>query len=109
MNKDIQPQVNMNVTVKCACGNTFVTQSTSGDFMVEICSACHPFYTGQMKFVDTEGRIKKFEKKLQESQAKRQKFESKKKTKGKSKKGNTLSAQPSLKDLLKESKSNETK
>jgi large subunit ribosomal protein L31 len=50
-------------TVTCACGNTFVTASTRGSFMVEICSACHPFYTGKQKLVDTAGRIERFAKK----------------------------------------------
>ena len=50
-------------TVTCACGNTFVTASTRGSFMVEICSACHPFYTGKQKLIDTAGRIERFTKK----------------------------------------------
>jgi large subunit ribosomal protein L31 len=49
--------------VTCACGNTFVTASTRGSFMVEICSACHPFYTGKQKLIDTAGRIERFAKK----------------------------------------------
>lgn len=47
-------------TVTCACGNTFVTRSTKPEIRVEICSACHPFYTGKQKIVDTEGRVEKF-------------------------------------------------
>jgi len=47
-------------TVTCGCGNTFKTQSTKGDIRVEICSSCHPFYTGQQKIVDTEGRVERF-------------------------------------------------
>ena len=47
-------------TVVCACGNTFVTGSTLEKLHVEICSACHPFFTGKQKFVDTEGRVEKF-------------------------------------------------
>ena len=53
--------VESNVT--CACGHKFVTASTRGSFMVEICSACHPFYTGKQKLMDTQGRIERFEKK----------------------------------------------
>ena len=49
--------------VKCGCGNTFTTRSTVPEIHVEICSACHPFYTGKQKFVDTAGRIEKFQKK----------------------------------------------
>lgn len=46
--------------VTCACGNTFETRSTVEEIRVEICSACHPFYTGKQKIVDTEGRVEKF-------------------------------------------------
>ena len=48
------------VTVHCACGNTFETMSTAKEIRTEICSACHPFYTGKQKIVDTEGRVEKF-------------------------------------------------
>jgi large subunit ribosomal protein L31 len=48
--------------VSCACGNTFETRSTQGTIRVDICSACHPFYTGNQKFVDTAGRVDKFRK-----------------------------------------------
>ena len=50
-------------TIECACGNKFETFSTRGSFMVEICSACHPFYTGKQKLMDTAGRIDRFNKK----------------------------------------------
>jgi large subunit ribosomal protein L31 len=49
--------------VTCACGETFVTGSTKKSIRVEICSKCHPFYTGQRKFVDAEGRVQKFARK----------------------------------------------
>jgi large subunit ribosomal protein L31 len=56
------------VNVVCACGNTFKTRSThKGDLRVEICSNCHPFFTGRQKLVDTEGRVDRFVKKLQKS------------------------------------------
>lgn len=51
-------------TVKCACGNTFETRSTKSEIRVEICSKCHPFYTGKQKFVDAGGRVDKFKKRL---------------------------------------------
>jgi large subunit ribosomal protein L31 len=52
------------VNVVCACGNTFKTRSThKGDIRVEICSNCHPFFTGRQKLVDTEGRVDRFQKK----------------------------------------------
>jgi large subunit ribosomal protein L31 len=48
-------------TVRCSCGNTFITRSTKADLRVELCSECHPFYTGKQKLVDTGGRIDRFE------------------------------------------------
>ncbi|HEU0169814.1 MAG TPA: 50S ribosomal protein L31 [Acidimicrobiales bacterium] len=48
-------------TVRCSCGNTFTTRSTASDLRVELCSECHPFYTGKQKLVDTGGRIDRFE------------------------------------------------
>ncbi len=62
MKKGIHPEYKR-ATVKCGCGSTFTTGSTLGEIKVEICSACHPFYTGKQKFVDTAGRIEKFQKK----------------------------------------------
>ena len=50
-------------TVTCGCGNKFTTRSTRKTISVEICSACHPFFTGKMKYVDTTGRVEKFQKK----------------------------------------------
>ena len=60
--KGIHPEY-VETTVKCACGNTFKTRSTRKSISVEICSACHPFYTGKQKFVDSEGRVERFQKK----------------------------------------------
>lgn len=60
MKPDIHPRYEV-LTITCACGNTFQTRSThKGDLHVEVCSACHPFYTGQQKIVDTAGRVEKF-------------------------------------------------
>jgi large subunit ribosomal protein L31 len=53
-----------NCTVHCACGNTFVTRSTQAKLNVDICSHCHPFFTGKQKFVDTAGRVERFSKKF---------------------------------------------
>src|SRR5215831_12158105 len=52
-------------TVACACGNTFVTRSTRGDFQVDVCSACHPFYTGTQKLLDAAGRVDRFRKRYE--------------------------------------------
>jgi large subunit ribosomal protein L31 len=62
MKKDIHPEY-VESTVTCACGNTFKTRSTKKEIRVEICSSCHPFYTGKHKFVDSAGRVEKFRKK----------------------------------------------
>ena len=60
------------INVKCACGNTFETRSThKGDIVVEICSACHPFFTGKQKLVDTAGRIERFRRKFAATDAKK--------------------------------------
>lgn len=63
MREGIHPEYKV-ATVKCACGNTFETRSTRENINVEICSACHPFYTGKQKLVDTGGRVEKFRKKF---------------------------------------------
>ena len=57
-------------TVSCACGNKVETYSTRGSFNVDICSQCHPFYTGKQKFIDTAGRIERFQKKYGKGPAK---------------------------------------
>lgn len=62
MKKDIHPELH-DVTARCACGNAIQTRSTATDIHVTLCSACHPFFTGAQKFVDTAGRIDKFKKK----------------------------------------------
>jgi large subunit ribosomal protein L31 len=62
MRKGIHPQYKRAI-VTCVCGNTFETRSTVGDLKVEICSKCHPFFTGKQKLVDTAGRVERFQKK----------------------------------------------
>ena len=59
MKKNIHPEYKL-ATVTCACGNSFTTRSTVGDLKVEICSQCHPFYSGKQKLVDTAGRVDKY-------------------------------------------------
>lgn len=59
MKSGIHPNY-MNTTVTCGCGNTFQTRATKKEIRVEICSACHPFYTGQQRIVDTAGRVERF-------------------------------------------------
>lgn len=95
MKQNLHPKYNQ-ITVKCACGHTFETGSTLDSIQVEICSNCHPFFTGEMKFVDTMGRVEKF-------QAKRDRAAntvvSKKKASEKSDK-----PQKTLKEMLEESR-----
>jgi large subunit ribosomal protein L31 len=62
MKKEIHPEYHL-ITVHCACGNTFQTQSTAKELRVEICNACHPFFTGKQKLVDTAGRVEKYRRK----------------------------------------------
>lgn len=62
MKKGIHPKYEKSV-ISCACGNTFETGSTKKNMRVEICSACHPFFTGKQKIVDTAGRVERFNKK----------------------------------------------
>ena len=69
MKKDIHPQY-QEATVHCSCGNTFTTRSTKKELHVELCSQCHPFYTGKQKLLDTAGRVEKFNKKFASSEGK---------------------------------------
>lgn len=62
MKNDIHPEYHL-ITVHCACGNTFQTRSTVKELRVEICNACHPFFTGKQKLVDTAGRVEKYRRK----------------------------------------------
>jgi len=64
MKKEIHPQFFEVTTITCTCGNVIETGSTIENLHVEICSACHPFYTGQEKLIDTEGRVERFEKRI---------------------------------------------
>ena len=63
MKADIHPEY-YDTKVTCGCGNSFNTRSTRKELKVDICNACHPFYTGKLKFVDTAGRIEKFKNKF---------------------------------------------
>lgn len=60
MKKDIHPTYYSDATIKCACGASYLVGSTEKELSIEICSACHPFYTGKQKLVDTAGRVDKF-------------------------------------------------
>ncbi|PKN03020.1 50S ribosomal protein L31 [Candidatus Dojkabacteria bacterium HGW-Dojkabacteria-1] len=104
MKRDIHPKYNKSLKVVCSCGNTFETGSTleTDTLNVELCSKCHPFYTGEQKIVDTDNVVKKFEERAQKAAAmsfrsKREKMEARK-----NKKDTTIksSSTLTLKDML---------
>lgn len=99
MKADIHPQWYPEAQVTCACGASFKTGSTLPAIRVEICSQCHPFFTGQQKFVDTLGQVDRFIKKTKDSKVKqeeRKRILEARKSKVEDKK----KERPSLKDLL---------
>ena len=67
MKNDIHPTYNENVVVKCACGASFTVGSTRDNLGVEVCSQCHPFFTGKQKLLDTAGRVDRFKARLETS------------------------------------------
>ncbi len=75
MKTGIHPTWFPEATVVCACGNTWVTGATLAEIRTDICSACHPFYTGEQRIVDTEGQVDRFMKRLQQRDQKRQEVE----------------------------------
>jgi large subunit ribosomal protein L31 len=66
MKRDVHPEY-MTAHVRCTCGNEFVTRSTKPELHVEICSACHPFFTGRQKLIDTGGRVERFQRRAARS------------------------------------------
>jgi large subunit ribosomal protein L31 len=68
MKEGIHPEY-VPARVTCACGNTFITKSTHGDLSIDVCSACHPFYTGTQKLIDTAGRVDRFRKRYEKKAA----------------------------------------
>ena len=68
MKKNLHPELH-EVIAHCACGNSFATRSTDSDIRATICSNCHPFFTGATKFLDTAGRIEKFEARYKKAEA----------------------------------------
>ena len=81
MEKKIHPKWYPEAKISCACGHKFTAGATVPEIKVEICSQCHPFYTGQERLVDTAGRVEKFEKKLAVAQKTRKKSVRKKREK----------------------------
>ena len=66
--KKIHPQYYPEAVVRCACGNSWTTGSTAAEIRTDVCSACHPFFTGEQRIVDTEGRVDRFYRRLQQAQ-----------------------------------------
>lgn len=98
MKKNTHPQYYPNAKVTCACGHSFETGSTLKEIKVEICSQCHPFFTGQMKYVDTMGRVERFQKQ-QQAAAKRKYV--KKKDRRRQLQRSTKARPATLKEMLK--------
>ena len=98
MKASIHPQWFDDAKVSCACGNTFTVGATKAELRVEICSKCHPFFTGEMKFVDTQGRVERFQEKQKTAQAKAGVLAEKKKKK--EERVASLRNQKSLKEML---------
>lgn len=99
MKQKIHPVYYHNAVVNCSCGNKFTTGSTQKTIKVDVCSACHPFFTGQQKFVDTQGRVERFQvkQKMAGTYVRKQK------------KQREDQAPLSLKEMLAEAKSKSTK
>lgn len=99
MKQGIHPRWYPNTKVICACGANFTTGSTMREIRVDICSNCHPFFTGQTKFVDTLGQVERFQKKVQDSVVKKQKIKEVQERRT-AKVQVEKSDKPTLKDLL---------
>jgi large subunit ribosomal protein L31 len=101
---DIQPTWYDDAVVTCACGNTFTTGSTVPKIQVDICAKCHPFFTGQQKFVDTLGQVDKFQQKTKIAAVKGE--QKKAILQARAAKVATPNEKPSLKDLLVQARKN---
>lgn len=99
MKSGIHPIWHDDAKVTCACGNSFTTGSTLDTIEVDICAKCHPFFTGEMKFVDRQGRVDKFKKKMAAAQA------TQAQSIKKAKKQTSDDSQKSYKDILREQRS----
>lgn len=105
MKEKIHPTYSHNVKVTCTCGNTFVTGSTIDSIVTELCSQCHPFYTGEQKIVDTANLVSKFEARRKKAAAKvlsrHEKLDIKKKRRISRNTPRSTSTEQTLKDMLK--------
>lgn len=98
MKTDIHPKWYPEAAVTCSCGSTFKVGATKPEFKLEICSKCHPFYTGEMRFVDSLGRVEKFQKKQASAQVHAAKLAEKKAKKAE--RETASRTQKSLKEML---------
>jgi large subunit ribosomal protein L31 len=98
MKKTIHPTWFADAKVTCACGNTFTVGATKPELRVEICAKCHPFFTGEMRFVDTMGRVERFQEKIKSAAAQSTVLAARKKKK--QDRAESLRNPKSLKDML---------
>jgi large subunit ribosomal protein L31 len=97
MKSDIHPEFFDDVKVTCTgCGMSFVSSSTKKNITVHVCSKCHPFYTGEQRFIDTKGKVEKFKKKMEQAEVHKVKLEEKKARKA----GKGVKETKSLRELL---------
>lgn len=101
MKKNIHPVWNHDSLVTCSCGNSFITGSSQKTLKVDICNKCHPFFTGEMKFVDRQGRVDKFIQKMKLAEVKKEEMKQRKQAKVANKKTKNTK-QKSYKDILRE-------
>lgn len=103
MQKNLHPAWNHAAQVTCACGNTFTTGSKQDTLQVDICSKCHPFFTGEMRFVDRQGRVDKFRQRMEAAQASQANLQAKRAKKA-GKTGDDQAQPKSYKQLLQDQK-----
>jgi large subunit ribosomal protein L31 len=110
MKKDIHPTYNEKAKITCSCGNTLEVGSTLADVHVEICSNCHPFFTGKQKYIDTAGRIDRFKAKLEarEKLSAKPAAKDEVKVEAKAKPDTKIEAAPAAKEEVAEEKTEET-
>lgn len=105
MKDNLHPPYHHHVRVICACGNEFVTGSVlKGPLRVEICSACHPFFTGEKKYVDTEGRVEKFQRRQLEAQQAHQAQEERRRARARQRSREKEERPLSLKEMLEQAR-----
>ena len=109
MKKNIHPNYNSSLEITCSCGNSFTTGSTleQDSITVEICSKCHPFYTGEQKIVDTDNLVRKYEERMEKSKklsfkSKKEKMEKRRQKFGDA--GNKPTSTLTLRDMLENAK-----